>query len=173
MLRVRLPFLLYREMVHREWKRVKKYLVSSVAALGLIFSLGQADNAYATTIGGQPQCTADYGKIGLQGSLYWKYSQGTCWNWPSGGKITYRYDNWNDYQQYPIIYLDRWNGSSWVAVAHTGTTTAGFPVNTSIGEQTVTFTREYSGAIDDMSKYRMRWSLPDAKDYTTSTYLDY
>jgi hypothetical protein len=123
----------------------------------------------------------------LQGTVSWKYSQGTCYAdaVDEDGdtvddpvfNITVGTTNPSINQGY-LMYLDRWDpmSATWNEVGHTGSDTDGQRLLTTnnyygpYGIQHVAFTREYSGTLTKNQPYRIRFSLPTAGDWTTTSF---
>jgi hypothetical protein len=149
---------------------------------------------YGTEIFGDPYYGSNrnnYAGIIIQNTVSWKYSQGTCYQYPyhfatlSVGKVyeigvKMKFTNPTVNQQL-MVYLDKWNGSSWVEEAHTGNWATGNqgPITTqqstnsldSVGPGYVFFEKNYNGYITDgASKYRIRFSLPTAADWTQTSF---
>jgi hypothetical protein len=176
----------------------------SVMVIGGFLFNGETKASAAYTIGGSPQCWGLMDELGISiprngvimdTTKHWKYSQGTCWSYPlrysepvfgwtwTGdtnqfyNSMQFSIGNYSVADSAFLVYLERWDGANWNAVAHTGRFyNSMMPITQNsyyngYGNQRVFFDRDYNGTeLNEGGYYRVRLSNPTAAEWADTAF---
>jgi hypothetical protein len=159
----------------RLYKGLSLFLLACVLTLSSLAI--NPDNASAATVGGEPQSTATKGFI-YQADQRWLYNFGTAWTYPGySGQVeaSWSSDTENETTRTHMVYLERWTGSSWVRVAHTGNFDSGVPITTNFGGyESVEFRYEYGGVpLKSGSSYRLQFDNQSNTDWVNTDFVQF